>query len=38
MFPSQAGCGNSRKSSYLLDVCPRLDFLSLSTLFSEWLS
>jgi hypothetical protein len=38
-FPSQnswipAACGYSHNSSYLLDVCPRLDFVTAGTLLS----
>jgi hypothetical protein len=33
-----AGCGYSSNSSYLIDFCPRLDFVYVSTLFSAWSS
>jgi hypothetical protein len=35
-FPS--GRGYRRNSLYLLDVCPRLDFVAVATLFEAWSS
>jgi hypothetical protein len=34
LIPAGYGCG--RSSSYLLDVCLRLDFVAVGTLFSVW--
>jgi hypothetical protein len=33
-----AGCGYSRESSHLLDVCPRLEFVAVGTLLLAWSS
>jgi hypothetical protein len=43
LFPFQSGriqanCGYSRSSSYLFDVCSRVGFVAVGTLFSAWSS